>query len=625
MFRSSFFVVLLVSLAGCAVLAHGEGLMPAPLVQKGFIDDFLSDGSDFVPTTDRDKARKFIEMNHATPRYIYFTNDMSLKRVPAQFCLPGLDSSSYNSSNTEYQDFELEACEWMEYGESLVLLSAVTFIVAFLIFPILFCALGFGRCCCCGRYKPTPTLCCGDPDDFEATTNGYTDLNVFVLFIISIVVCVILVIACGFGLAGSTQMTDNVYEAADFANRTAFTFVDVLDSVIEVFQNIKDNGGNLSEAVSTTTLETAKDVGGTIENVTNIIAEYVDVIDLPRRILMYITLILPLVLMILLIISRFVCWWLSWGMTFCGFIITAIALVIFGFLYPIANGLSDGCVLLDNALENPENDTFFQSIFQCNEDSPLGEFSKMAKDVIETAANLTCSIYDQLEETYLPCDADGDGIVNVLDNSTLNKCRLIKFKEGEEECNSSNFASLAQNVTMYDRWIGCFYALQATPHIFQIEGDCTSDIHSLTDYDLTCPERDGYVRGLFYCYRPPEETTVSMKECAENCTDHDLRNSTAEVEKYISAAARTLQIYNEDIEPYINCESLVDITTRAKNFTCVDVINSVTPMYVGEIMSAIGCFIGTFVALLATKRFHKMYRRKYAILMEGSRSVELVP
>ena len=552
---------------------------------------------------------------------------MTLTRVPARFCLPNEYNTSSGSSEVEVEttsgDFDIDSCEWLEYGESLLLLSGVTFIVAILIFPILFFGLGIGRCCCCGRYRPTPTLCCGDTDDFEATTHGYTDLNVLVLFIISIVVCAILAIAAGFGIAGSVQMTNNVYSAANFTNQTAFRFVDVLDSVIEVFLDISNNGENLSEAVDLETLRMASDVGGKVENVTDFIAEYADVIDLPRRIVMYITLILPLALMILLIISRFICWWLSWGMTFCGFIITAAALIIFGFLLPIASGLSDACVFMDDALVNPDNNTFIQSLFACNEDSPLGSFSKMANNVIQKAANLTCTIYGELEDVYMACDADGDGKINVQVNNSDNYCRVVEFNK-DEECNTSTFSSLARSIKVYDRWIGCFYSSDNIS--FELHQVCSQNISSLTDYSK-CKDVPGdpdkKYKMLAYCH-PPQLDVINMSECAERCTDHDLKNGTAEVGKYVAAAARTFDIYNEKIEPYINCESMVEILTRAKDFTCVDVINSVTPMYVGEIMSAVGCFIGTFVALLATKRYHKTYRRKYAILSEGSKAVELV-
>jgi len=623
MSNTSFFVVLFVLFAGCAVLAKSQRFVgPTPIVDKGFLDDFFSETSELIPSSDREKAKKFIDANHATPRYIYFTADMSLTRVPARFCLPNFgNGSSEFEMETSSGDFDLDSCEWLEYGESLLLLSGVTFIVAILVFPILFCGLGIGRCCCCGKYRPTPNLCCGDADDFEATTNGYTDLNVLVLFIISIVVCAILAIAVGFGIAGSVQMTENVYAAANFSNQTTFKFVDVLDSVIEVFYDISDQGDNLSEAVDLDTLETASDVGSKIENVTDFIAEYADLIDLPRRIVMYVTLILPLVLMILLIISRFVCWWMSWGMTFCGFIITAMALIIFGVLYPLASGISDACVFMDEALENPDNNTFFQSIFQCNEDSPLGKFTTMANDVIDKATNLTCGIFEQLEEVYLPCDADGDGKIYPLVNSSDNYCQIALFRQDEQECNSSTFSSLAKSIRIYDRWIGCFYSTDGI--VFERDQECTKDIHSLSDYD-SCPNITGRQKLLAYC-GPSDLSVINMSQCAEKCVDHDVQNGTAQVEKYVTAAAHTFDIYNEKIKPYINCETLVEIVSRAKDFTCVDVINSVTPMYVGEIMSAVGSFIGTFVALLATKRFHKLYRRKYAILSEGSKTVELVP
>jgi len=587
-----------------AVCACGVFAPPTPLDTGNFIDDFFgSETSEIIPSDERERAATLIKINHAVPRYTFFSSNNTLTKVEARFCLP----EGYGSLG-ENETYDLESCEWLEYAESLLLMSLVAFIIAIIVFPILFCGLSFGRCCCCGKYLPTPEVCCGDPSKFNATTNGY-EVSVFVLFALSIACCAVIGTGAGVGIYGSVIMTQNVYEMANFTNRTAHTFADIVDSVVAIFRTI-DDMKNLSEVIDPQTLDSAEDVGETIRNMSNMLVDSVHLIDVPRQVFMYVTLAGPFVLMVLVTFSCLCGWWMTWGMSFLGFILTALALVTFGFLYPLTSGIADVCVFLDDALANPDTDSFINSVFSCGEGSVLQGLTDISSAVFETAGNLTCSIYSILEVIQLPCDKTGDGNINIKSDF----CDVIKF-EGSDECNFATYSNLSKNTKLYDRKIGCFCEETQDSDIWVQNWECSGSIHSLWYYpEDQCPQNlpDGRKCHPWYCYSDEEDILVSMEYCSKNCTDSDLSSNSTLILNFTKVAGDVFDLYNNMIKPYLNCESVVGITNHAKDFICVNMMNSVTPMYIGEVVAAAGSFVGTFVALLATKRFRKKNRRNFA-------------
>jgi len=240
----------------------------------------------------------------------------------------------------------------------------------------------------------------------------------------------------------------------------------------------------------------------------------------------------------------------------------------------------------------------------------------MADDVMTSAGNLTCSLLDMLENATYFCDADGDDIIDLKGPEANNKCHFMTFKNASmTECNASTFAAMGSNGYIYNYEIGCFYTNDSIVYVSgKVLGQQWQRLRSLSNVSY-CPDVEGTSKMAFYFLNDQtlEDIKVSVKECVANCCDTEVRDKAVSIDKYVSAASRTLTIYNEKIKPYLNCESLLAITTRAKDFACVNVVNSVTPMYVGEILAAIASFGGTFVALLAVKRFFKPNRKKIAL------------
>jgi len=619
--RLSFIVLVACIYAGCLGLVDRNDFGAVnPFADGNFIEDFFgSETSEIVPTDERERAAALIKANHALPRFTFFSSNYSLERVSARFCAPLEDEFSTLSGSAD-DTWDLENCEWAEYAESLLLIAIAAFIIALIIFPFLFCGLILGRCCCCGTYRPTTDICCGDPDAFEATRDGYSNNCVLSLLILSIACVIVMAAGAGVGIWGSTVMTENVYEMANFTNKTAYKFAEIVDAVVHIIRSI-DDMANISEVINEDTLVSAEGVGDNIRNVSSAIALYAGDIDTPRQVFMYVTLLLPIVLMILVIISRFCCWWMSYGMYFLGFILTALSLWTFGFLYPLSSGIADVCVFLDTALEDPDRDTFINSIFSCGEHSVLAGLGDMSKDIFETAGNVSCSVYSYLNELRLPCDHDGDGYITPTLPEQM--CSVIQF-HGSDECNFATYSNLSRRTNMTDRKIGCFCQTLPDSPVFKLQWECGA-IHSLYNYSAAeCPESlsGGEKCMPMYC-ESNTDVEVTMDYCYANCSDHDLAVNSGTILNYTLIAGEIFDVYNTMIKPYLNCESVVGITTHAKDFVCVNMMNSVTPMYIGEILGAAGSFVGTFIALLSTKRFRKRFRRKYAMLKEGSAGIEL--
>jgi len=298
-------------------------------------------------------------------------------------------------------------------------------------------------------------------------------------------------------------------------------------------------------------------------------------------------------------------------------------------LYPLSAGFSDICVFLDDALVNPEEDIFINSLFSCSENSVLGDLTHMGEAIFETAGNVSCSFYSEIDSIRLPCDKDNDEIITVTDPMLPSEmCSILEFRnDTSPECDFSTFSMLSKTTRIYDRKIGCYCAINVTTNLTQYklqEGTCGS-IHSLYDYsEEDCPAKSslGMPCTPMYCHNKNDDA-LRFDDCSLRCSDRGMIGNASYLLQYTKVAEDVFDLYNKKIKPYLNCESIVGITTHAKDFICVHMINAVTPMYIGEILGAAGCFVGTFVALLSTKRFRKKYRRKYAIIKEGQEAIEL--
>ena len=536
----------------------------------------------------------------------------------------GGENETYETNTTESGETLGEECSILGYAEGLILVSAIALVVAFILFPVTFMALGLGRCCCCGKYKPTPSLCCGNSDEFNPAVHGYRTCAVMALFILAIVCGIAMAVGAGFGLSGNTVMTRSMKELSNFTSEAATRLVDLVSAVADVFDVIAEEGTELmSSEEETGIVDAAREVGGNLINITRTVAQNIDKFDIPRQVLTYFTLLFPIVLTVILVLSCICCSCLSWLMAFFGFIIAALALVMFSVHLPLSHGLSDMCVFVDKALNssNPEFNQYTEAIFDCGEGSPIAQLTDLANDVMNKSTELVCGIFDSLCDETIPCERGDDGVIDLSgedDKCTVVNCELNKT----ETCSFSTLPKWATQ-GMYKWKIGCYK--QETQYRYTRVGGCP---YSETLTSLFSDECDALGAGTSDKYIPlycngDTKQTISASDCAENCTDEDMRTNSSRIVKFVDAATKVFDVYNEQIKPYLNCDTVTRLTDYAKDFFCVDMILATTPIYIGEIITAVACVAATIVALLATKRFNKKYRRKYAHRLQDDEGVPM--
>jgi len=591
------------SVAAVAVVAFALFLTTTAAVEfedervGGFINDFLGyNVTEKYTDSERQGAQSFINLLHKTTRYAIVNG--SLKKISSDFCTP----KNVSSNGT----YSLDDCQWDQYAESLAWGSAASMIIAVFIFPFLFCGICWCRCCCCGKYSATPEPCCGDPAEFNPTFHGYSTGSVWCFFSFA-VACSVIILAGGVvASVGSGIISVSAYDAVNFTNFTLFTLSDIMTSVVDVFDKADDDFPNLSSSINMHDLREVANVAKNLTNSSDVIHNTVSLVDLIRMIVMNIFLFLPFILMLLVVISRFCCWGMAWGMAACGFIFTFVSLASFSFVYPLSMGISDGCILVNASLSDPDSDPLITSLFNCSEGSAIAELTDMADKVIDSAASYGCSFFEEVESLKIPCDSKGNDTIILDDPSYL--CPVMKLPSHADDCNSSTLRNLTRDTRIYNWSIGCFCPESGTTYKRNTKYEC-GEIHELND--TRCSDL-GEGCQAFYCYGDKDKNQVTIGECKDSCSDKNVASSAYYVFGYSNVMAGIMEIYQTKIKPYLNCETFDEILTFGKEYVCVGIINSFSLTYIGEIISAVGCFIGTFVALFGMKRFNKANRRDYA-------------
>jgi len=564
----------------------------------GFVNDFLGYNiTERYSESERSRAKSFITMHHDTTRYAFV--DGSLKKLNnSEFCTP----KGVSTNGT----YSLDDCQWYEYIESLFLGSIVSICLAIFIFPILFCGICWCRCCCCGKYSATPELCCGSAEAFNPTFHGYTTTSVWVFFGLAVACSAIICTGAVLSSAGGGLMSGSAYDVVNFTNFTVYTLADIMTSVVTVFDKADDDFPNLSSSIDMNDLQEIIDISKNLTNSSDVIHETVSLADLIYQIVTNIVFFTPFILMILVVISRFCCWGLGWGMTACGFLFTFSALASFSVMYPLSLGLSDGCILVNTSISDPDADPFLTSIFNCSDGSAIAELTNMTNKVVESAASYGCSFFEEVESLTIPCDPNGNDTI-ILNNPDY-MCPVMKLPSHADKCNSSSLRNLTRDSRIYNWTIGCFCPDSGTTYKRNTKYAC-GVIRELNDTRCSALG-DGCQ--AFYCYGDKSKNQITIAQCKESCSDELVADASYYIFGYSNVMAGIMEIYETKIKPYLNCETFTEILTFAQDFVCIGIINSFSLSYIGEIISAIGCFFGTFVALLALKRFNKANRQDYA-------------
>jgi len=127
----------------------------------------------------RKAAKLLIEANHNATRYVFFTNNKTLRKVPHVFCLPEQVTYEVDPWTNLTGPEDISDCQWEMYAESVLFIPGIALIVAVLIWPIGQMLVSCIRGCACGMCRPRKgCCCCGESaDDFSAEEDGYSDCS----------------------------------------------------------------------------------------------------------------------------------------------------------------------------------------------------------------------------------------------------------------------------------------------------------------------------------------------------------------------------------------------------------------------------------------------------------------
>eukprot|EP01112_Ceratiomyxa_fruticulosa_P021218 TRINITY_DN73_c0_g1_i4.p1 TRINITY_DN73_c0_g1~~TRINITY_DN73_c0_g1_i4.p1 ORF type:complete len:791 (+),score=186.27 TRINITY_DN73_c0_g1_i4:221-2374(+) len=289
-----------------------------------------------ITESQRKKADKYNEERRDVPRYIFFTNGNHLKPYPAAFCGGG----AYTTEN------------FLEYAESILLTSALAFIVG-IVALIAGAIFWIGRICCCGGCHASQGVCIpGERFDVDMG-DGYSTRHVWIVKGAIIVVLLVMVPFFVVGQMGNKSTTTSVQEFGD-------TILDAVDSVLQTLEYINTTIANLNMNNTIPTqfnigeelskgLDTGQQVYNKGKDLENMVMSYNSI----RESAILAGLVLPLALSALGVVAALANLGpLAIVPAVLGFISLLVGWISFGIHYSLSLLLADLCGVFDNGLDS---------------------------------------------------------------------------------------------------------------------------------------------------------------------------------------------------------------------------------------------------------------------------------
>jgi len=605
-----------------ACFAQDWGIFDSESFSSSETDPF--NGSNSFSESRRKAAKLLIEANHNTSRYVYFSNNKTLREVPHVFCLPKQVTLDVQPWTNLTGPQNISDCQWPMYAESVLFIPGIAVIVAVLIWPIGQMLVSCIRGCACGMCRPRKgCCCCGESaDDFSAADDGYSDCSRALTFVFSIIVCIVLLVGLIVGLMGHVEVTDSLNSLIDYVTTMVGTFVDILNSTVVV---INQTATDFNEYVDFDLVNISKQALNWTDKLydgIDTVNYYLNKADSPRQTIMYVSLTAPLICALLVLLSCALCSACSCFMIAFGFILTFLALVIFSVNYPISYALSDGCVYLENAMNksHPEYVDTVALLFDCDENSTISNFSNSVKYKIENITSSVCTVVDKLTQIRnIPCDKNHDGTITPSD-----RCPMFDPPEDVGPCTVDTMEEYL-DYTFHTYKLGCFVPT-LIPLTYTLQGDCGDPrIHDSYEKGSCEALYPGMNAISMACDGAPNYSfKINDPENFENVTDPNIKGNATLLMRITKVQLRLLDVYREKIRPFLKCESITEILYYGKDFACVSLILGTTPIFAGEMIIAVGTLVGTVVAMLAIKRFNKKYLLTRARKIADREMVNLV-
>jgi len=306
-----------------------------------------------------------------------------------------------------------------------------------------------------------------------------------------------------------------------------------------------------------------------------------------------------------------------------------ITLLLFAIHYPIGTAVSDVCTYIDKATDvtSPDYVEFIASIYECDDESPIGLITSTLDNAVNHAVSLFCkNITDLCNMSEYPCDQDEDGRVTYEEAKSKNTtCPIIDCSRVPEICDESTINETMYNVMVYNYRLSCY----------RVKADCVGNCSSLELYAQRIGEC-GNINATDQC----DDTTVNvagnevrreypllcgladpgpitLDQCAERCAFNETLSTSKTLVRYRNAASKIMDLLFNSIRPFLRCTTIVKILYNVEDFTCVKVVNSLRPLTSGSIAVAVGLIVMVIIGTLGAKRFNRKYRFRFAPMVDN--------
>jgi len=557
---------------------------------------------------------RLLKLNRFSSRFIYVTNNQTLKKVPSVFCLPEEALNGTGPSNmTGPSDFG--DCQWLSYAESLALVPAAMLIVALIIFPCLqFWCLSI-RCCSCKMLQPHTGCCCGEYERFDPKKDGYTNGTVCCTFCAALIFFVLLGFGGAVGAYDHLQLNQDVGNFTDFANdtiQTASNLVTVVNSTVnrlakEYPEYVDIDISDIADSVNSTI--------GTINEYMDIGVYYIDYTAFYRDLATYGLYGIPLFLAFLVLLARCCGCCCGCPMITFGYLFTFIFLVLFSVFFPVSTALSDACIYADSLLNESSSEykKEIANFFTCKRDSPFVNLTKTVRDSVDSVVDTVCNEIKYLDSIQsVPCDANEDGLIR--DNE---KCQILVIPPNIGKCTMYNLRNYL-NYSFKTYPVGCYYVEPISGEMAAVPSSCGDPaIHDVFASENCSSLYPGYpyVRSM-YCGASNGTYSLLRPELAKEIQDPLIAGNFSTLSRMVGAGADLLDVYIENIYPYLRCQVIINVTNYAREFVCVSGLTASSLFYVAQAILAVSTLGATATAVYAIKRFRKQNRQKYGNMSE---------
>mmetsp|Transcript_10084 Transcript_10084/g.31977 ORF Transcript_10084/g.31977 Transcript_10084/m.31977 type:complete len:730 (-) Transcript_10084:1879-4068(-) len=592
-------------------------LLLALLIFSAVVENTLAQTMENETASDTeqiDASERFTAMTNmaqlsSTSRFVYFSNPegRSLAEITPEFCAPDPLTSD---------------CRWEMYIESIVLISAIPFIMAAfaIVGGIIFWAMR--ACGFCGGLRPSYGYCCSLASTKRDTLeDAYSKRSVFITRFGLVAISILLIVSFSITQAGSSAMHDAIVQFTDRTLDDGETLYDTVNNITremsELFSELEDESSVPSDLddVLAGALQEGEGLLDQVEEYATTILDY----DAQRLAVVNAFLIFSMVIVIssaagaLLMVPS-----LAYFVATLGFLTFALSMVGFGVHYTVGVLIADVCYELD-APPGTSN-LAVRAYVDCSGFPFLAEVGEIIEGGVNATRETFCDVYSgDLCNAAFPCPYDETKSCGAVHCENVTRA----------ECLESDPATLIDMMIIEDVLVGCGYNDGPTPGLvcdasefpprpstsipcpaFANESDvsvclCNSASGRVAVCDTVnktveqCAGVDAVVTS-----HSPTNFTIELKPCFSTT----LRNAASDLLHATDLIADFATLKDESVDPLVNCTLVGNYLTAVADFVCVRALNSFTTIAVGCALGGALFAFAIYFAVRGTKRFTKKFR-----------------